>query len=233
MNLDEVIKSMERDTGIEKTASQNVPNAASQLTAALEKAAHVSRPSGSIPEGEVVGSLLKMANQLAGTEKDAELSHMALCGQAFADAAITRFATYEQMAQPYVKTASPEAVSDDVLVKTAAEIGYQEIMQKTAETASNQTHENELVKQSAEIGYNEVMHIAAQKNMEKTSEDELVKIAAETGYQETLEKAAADYQAGQDQALQEVHDLASAEFLKGAAETEIFLNNLRAQGHLA
>lgn len=212
MNLDEVIRSMETTSGVEKTAAQQTPNPEAQLTAALEKAA--SAPTASLRnEGNVVGELLKMANQLAGTEKDAELAHMALCGQAFADSAITRFAEFDMLAQQHVKTAATPVVSqpdEDALVKHAAELGYNETMRKAALTQQPQNPE-----------------------MEKLSEEDIVKIAAETGYQETLEKAAADYQAGQDQALQEVHDLAAQEFLKGAAETEIFLNKLRANGQLA
>lgn len=212
MNLDEVIRSMEQGSGVEKTAAQQTPNPEAQLTAALEKAA--SAPIASPHNGgNVVGELLKMANQLAGTEKDAELNHMALCGQAFADSAIARFAEFDALASQHVKTAEAPSLDEETLVKTAAELGYGEVMKAAANVADPAP--------------------VANTEMEKLSEDEIVKIAAETGYQETLEKAAADYKAGQDQALQEVHDLAAQEFLKGAAETEIFLNKLRANGQLA
>ena len=218
MNLDQVIKDMEASSGLEKEAA--APNTEADLTAALEKAATAPVAETSADSGNVVESLMKMATQMAGTEKEAEVAHMALCGQAFADAAVSRLEQWEgqaknAMAQAPQAQAQPE-INEEELVKAAAEFGYKETMEKVA-----------AAQQKAETADPEAEKLA--EAVSRMSDDELVKVAAEAGYQETLEKVAADFKAGEDQALQEVHDTAATEFLKGAAETEKMLNFVQQQ----
>lgn len=233
MNLEQVIETMNQVGGQEKTAEQQAPTTETELTAALEKVAGVP-PAPAAPQesDDVIGSLMKMASDLAGTEKDAELSHMAMCGQAFADAAINRFSQYDAMAkramveqtailQPPI--ASPPAGSQPpVAEKVAAPI-------PVAVPA-----DSEALKQAAAAGYNDAQQHVQNAELEKLaqhasglSDNDLAKLAAEIGYQETLEKVAVEYKAGEDKALQEVHDTAASEFLKGAAEAEILLNQWR------
>jgi hypothetical protein len=205
MDLNSVLKAME--DGQTKTAAENTPVATAEagaLASALEKAAQA------IPSrdgGNPVDALMNMAENLAGAEKEAEVAFAAVCGQAFADAAISKFAAYDAQAQ-IVRAQAP---------RQGKEAGM-----------SNE----ELAKIAAEGGYNAAMRVATQGSQEKMAaaeENELVKLAATKGYEDTMEKAAADYQAGQQEALNEVHAVAYGEFLKGAAEAEVTLNGLRAQ----
>ncbi len=170
MDLENIINQMEATEGQEKSAAaQGVPSSQEvNLNAALEKAAGA--PPVQAAPVDAVAALMKTANELAGTEKEAEVSHAAICGQAFADGAIAKFAAY------------------DAQVQTA-----------------------NLHKEAA---------VHPQNNVD---DDALIKAAAEQGYQDAQEKLAADYQAGHDEALQQVHDLAAGEFLKGAAEVEVMV----------
>lgn len=186
MDLNSVLKAME-DGQMKIAAAENPPAATAEagaLASALEKAAQA------IPSrdgGNPVNALMQMADTLAGAEKEAEVAFAAVCGQAFADAAISKFASYDAQARM---------------------IQAQQPVPQPKE---------------AEVSANDRAKLAA------ADENELVKFAATKGYEDTMQKAAADYQAGQQEALNEVHAIATGEFLKGAAEAEVTLNGLRAQ----
>lgn len=175
MELNDVIKSMEAGQVKSASALEAAPSAQqTNLDAALEKVA------GAVPVAvaapvDAVAALMKTANDLAGTEKEAEIAHSALCGQAFADGAIAKFAAYDAQAQqaaPILKEAAPIAP------------------------------------------FGAPSHL---------SDDDAVKAAAEQGYREAQNKIAADFKDGYDAALQQVHDTAASEFLKGAAEVEVMV----------
>jgi len=162
MELDAVIKAMEaNEEGQVKSAAAVNP---SELSAAVEKAA--SAPPAPVAEVDAVQALLKTANELAGTEKEAEISHAALCGQAFADGAIAKFAAYD--AQVQKASIAPEApdmskVSEDqeAQLQAAAEYGYKLAHDKMAEDyrtghseAMQQVHAlaaSEFIKGAAEV----------------------------------------------------------------------------------
>lgn len=168
MDLQSVIKNMEEGS-VKSAAAQPAPSAQEQnLTAALEKAAGDTAPSAAQPV-DAVAALMKTANELAGAEKEAEVAHAALCGQAFADGAVAKFAQYDVQAQ-----------------------------------------QAGLAKEASIPG-------------DSGSDDAFIKAAAEQGYADANEKIAADYQAGHDEIMQNVHDQAAGEFLKGAAEVDIMV----------
>jgi len=172
MELDAVIKAMEsRDEGQTKSAAAENT---SRFAAAVEKAA--SAPSQSVADVDAVQALLKTANELAGTEKEAEISHAALCGQAFADGAIAKFAAYDTQVQ-------------------------------------------------------KANMVQGAPHMAKVSEDHEAQLqaAAEYGYKLAHDKMAEEYNAGHSEALQQVHQIAAAEFIKGAAEVTVLVDLLRQQ----
>ncbi len=287
MDLDQVLEEMQANETQTKVAS--APNAipagrSDALLHALEKTAYAPvQPVGAA--GDVVDDLVKMASELAGTEKEAEVAHASLLGQAFADAAISKFASYEAQATrelAYVEqqkvAAAPHyddsdyatdaelekiaglgyadaaalvqaemgegTVTDDELEKVA-ELGYADAASLVnSEMGEGTVTESELEK-VAELGYADAANLV-QAEMEKeagygdeaaeidyfvktASDDEVIKVASEAGYSDTVEKIAEDYQEGHDEALQEVHDVAMGEFLKGAAETESIINALSSQ----
>lgn len=167
MDLDAIISAMEANEGHTKSAAAAPTTPSidqSILNAALEKAAGA--PSAPVAETDAVQALLKTANELAGTEKEAEISHAAICGQAFADGAIAKFASYDaQVAQAGVAPMAKHAENHDAELQAAAEYGYKLAHDKMAE----------------------------------------------------------DYNAGHNEALQQVHDVAANEFIKGASEVEVMV----------
>jgi hypothetical protein len=172
MELDAVIKAMEaNEQGQTKSAAATD---SSVVASAIEKAA--SAPPAPTADADAVHALLKTANELAGTEKEAEISHAALCGQAFADGAIAKFAAY------------------DAQVQQAELQNNAYVMPKVA-----------------------------------ADQEEQMYAAAEYGYKLAHDKMAADYQEGHNEALRQVHDLAAAEFVKGAAEVTVLVDLLKQQ----
>ncbi len=170
MNLDAVIKAMEANEGHTKSAAvQPQPSAErATLSSALEKAAGA--PVAPVAALDAVEVLMKTANELAGTEKEAEISHAAICGQAFADGAIAKFAAYDVQAK-------------QVELETVKSAGY-----------------------AAPVAEAKLQEAAAQ------------------GYNFAMEKMAEDYNAGHNEALQQVHDTAAVEFIKGASEVEVMVH---------
>lgn len=223
MDLNKVLEAMETP---EQTETQTKVASAPQetkLAEALKVAATAPAPEAApvAAEGDVVDDLMKMASELAGTEKEAELAHAALMGQAFADAAITKIAQYEQSVTKVAATAEP--------LKTAAFAPVQAV--------AGGTYTEDQLKEAAEHGYKLAQQEMAQEGeareklaaaAETMSQDALVKFAAENGMTPVLEKMAAEYQQGYKQAMENAQQEATMEFLKGAAEVEILVKQAQA-----
>jgi len=230
MDFDKLLQTLE-GTGTEKTASapeSKGPDKALQeaLRQTLDKTASATAaPTQSNP----IDDLEKLAEDLASTEKDAEVIHAASMGRAFADAAIEQFAAADakvaqvQAQQPAL---APMAVAEgpapgdvDNAMKLAAEIGYSDAQNAVAETAFQEKiasatpqEADELIKMAQQVG----------------REDLLVKAAADQGYRDTQEKVAAvQYAQGENDALEEIHKVASDEFIKGAQEANILVDKAR------
>ncbi len=263
MDLDQVLEEMQANETQTKVASAPAAIPAERSDAllhALEKTAQAPvQPVGA--GGDVVDDLVKMASELAGTEKEAEVAHASLLGQAFADAAISKFASYEAQATQELAYAEQQKIAaapyyddgdyatDEELEKVAV-LGYGDAyalaeaeMEKEAASYEDEEDYEELQKIAAEVGYADAANLV-QAEMEKeagyddeaaeidyfvktASDDDVIKVASEAGYSDTIEKIAEDYQEGHDEALQEVHDVAMGEFLKGAAETESIINAIQ------
>ena len=214
MQLEQLLKQMEQPEAQEKVASETE---GTKLAEALKQAtapAPVAAPAA--PQQDAVADLMKMAAEMAGTEKEAEVAHAAMLGQAFADAAITKFAAYQAAAQQVDLEKSAGAVQ-------AASTGQysEEDMQKAAQYGYTQAQEDLATVEEAQ----EKLAAAA----EVLAPEELEKFAAENGYTELLEKMASDYAEGYQEAMEEVKVAAATEFLKGAAEAEILINAWTAQ----
>lgn len=202
MDLDKVIAQLESQDR-QKTASAPLSVDArlqSVLAETLEKtAASVTPPSAA---DDPVAGLMKMASELAGVEKESELALANMLGQAFADGAIAKFASYD--AQVKIAMAQQEnAGQEEYLLKSAADQGYADAMQ--------------MVQQ------------AQQDKLAGMDDESLVKMAAEQGYSDAMQKIAeVQYEDGYNTQVQEIHKVACQEFLRGAAETEMLLNSVRA-----
>ena len=102
MNVNDIIQKIQQEeTGYEKVANIQESSLDSAIHAVPQTA-----------NANVADDLTKIAAELIGGEKEAEVNHAALCGQAFADAAITKFASYDMQ----VKTAA----ANDAMYKEAA-----------------------------------------------------------------------------------------------------------------
>jgi hypothetical protein len=206
MNLDNVIEQLEA-RGTQKTAAiETNPSVDARLqgalAATLEKtAANVTPPTAA---DDPVQGLMKMATELAGVEKEAELAMANMLGQAFADGAIAKFAAYDASVKIAMAQQAP-ADNDSALIKAAAEQGYADVMT---------------------LAQTKMAH-----NSQTGNDSALIKAAAEQGYADAMNKVAeAQYEHGFNEQVAEIHKVACGEFLKGAAETEILLNSLQAAG---
>jgi hypothetical protein len=202
MDLSNVIAQLEAQDHQKTAAAPTSVDARLQsvLAETLEKsAASVTPPSA---QDDPVPGLMKMASQLAGAEQETELALANMMGQAFADGAIAKFAAYD--AQVKIAMAQQENSSqDEYLLKSAASQGYADAI--------------ELAQQA----YNE--------KVSSTNDEYIVKQAAEQGYSDAMQKVAeAQYEEGFNTQVNEIHKIACGEFLKGAAETEMLLNAVRA-----
>lgn len=202
MDLDKVIAQLESQDR-QKTASAPLSVDArlqSVLAETLEKTAASVTPPSAVEDP--VAGLMKMASELAGVEKESELALANMLGQAFADGAIAKFASYDAQ----VKIAMAQQENDgqeEYLLKSAADQGYADAMQ--------------MVQQ------------AQQDKLAGMDDESLVKMAAEQGYSDAMQKIAeVQYEDGYNNQVQEIHKVACQEFLRGAAETEMLLNSVRA-----
>jgi len=180
MNFDKLLEQIQ--SGQEKVASDNTPQPDADTTVStalqnvLEKTASAAKDAEPTPQ-HPADALLKVAQEMADNEKQAEILHSRECGRNFANALIETVAA----ADAAVKTAqlqeaqhaavlppSPEpklASSDEELYKAAAEIGYTDTVQKLA----------------AEAGYHETMEKVAAVEFEQGQQialDEIHKAAS-------------------------------------------------------
>jgi hypothetical protein len=115
----------------EKTASEKPAVTAPReaLVAALHAATE--KTAAAVPTPGPVEDLQKIASDLAAADKDAAVKEAQVLGQAFADAAISRFADWQKTAsdmlaaQPAMSAVATPGGVDANLLKQAAEIGYQ------------------------------------------------------------------------------------------------------------
>lgn len=201
MDLEKMIAQLEAQDQAKTAAAAPAPTVDERLQGALAEtlektAAGVTPPAAA---DDPVAGLMKMASELAGAEKEAELALANMLGQAFADGAIAKFASYDAQA----KIALAQQEQDASLLKSAAEKGYTDAAQ--------------------------MIQQAQQDKLAGMDDEAIIKTAAEQGYHDAMQKIAdAQYEQGFNEQVAEIHKLACQEFLKGAAETEVLMNQVRA-----
>jgi hypothetical protein len=218
MLVNQIIDSIEAQ---EKLASQTAPSPAAStenklaatLGEALTKVASQAAPAAGDPTRE----LFKLAEEISNSEKQGEVQQAAMCGRAFAHAAIDEFRTYDnaakvaaaQMPQPTYEQAVKVAASDDELMK-AAELGYKDAAIRVQQEmqAQGQSKEAQMETKLASVNI----------------DDGVMEKMAQVGYAQTQEKIAAEqYEQGYNSAMTEVRDRAAEEFIKGAQEVDALL----------
>jgi hypothetical protein len=168
MKIDRILAGIRESQAAEKQASETpvaatpekTASASNPLVAALHEALKPEEKTASAaPEKSPVDDVMKVAQELAGAEKEAALKEAQLLGAAFADAAIARMGEWNKTAAQMVAAAPAPAV------QVPADFG------KFAE------QNPELVQKAAQLGYEQ-----AKADLEKQAEDSYVK-----GYNDTVE----------------------------------------------
>ena len=168
MKIDRILAGIRESQAAEKTANETPAPAAEKtassqnpLVAALHDALKSEEKTASAtPEKSPVDDVMKVAEELAGAEKEAAVKEAQILGAAFADAAVARLGDWSKTAQQMVAGAPVvQAVSGNVDFNKFAE------------------QNPELVKQAAQLGYEK-----ATADLEKQAEDSYVQ-----GYNDTVE----------------------------------------------
>ena len=201
MELAKLIEKLEVGKTSEKTASEN-PSTETNLKTALTDSLKAVAPATekiASADTDAMESLKKIASELAGTDKQAELAQVNALASAFADTVLTKFAAYEAKL-PGIAGGTSEQIPELVdALKTAAAQGYTD----TTQALQGGDPLAELEK------------AAAAGNPQAVAQ--LEKFAAE------------QFDAGQDQALADVQTRAANEFVKGAQEISVLIQHLEKQ----
>ena len=132
-----------------------------------------------------------------------------------------KVAQYQPSAPMYPAVSPPPQAELDNAMKLAAEIGYADSQDALVTSVFQEKIANA-------SDYERVELVNAAQDAGR--DDLLVKAAAEIGYQDAHQKiAAAQYGQGENDALQQVHKVATDEFLKGAQEASILVQRARQQ----
>jgi len=172
MKIDRILAGIRESQAAEKQASETpvVPVAektASTQTALVSALNEALAPKdtkvASAPEASPVDDVMKVAQELAGAEKEAAVKEAQLLGAAFADAAVARLGDWSKTAVAMVAAAPAAAAVQAIPGNT----DFGKFAQQNPE----------LVKQAAQLGYEK-----AKADLEKQAEDSYVQ-----GYNDTVE----------------------------------------------
>jgi hypothetical protein len=205
MELHQLIEQFNSGGVSEKTASaasasDKKAGATDDLKSALQDALGAGeQKKEAAAAGNPIDDLMKLAEELSGMDKEADVAHAKLCGAAFADSAAQRWhqlkLAMEQNGHANTQTSLGEAM------KAAALQGYQQTSGLLGKAASAEPEVDlETLVKAAEAGH--------------------------PGAQEYLEKLSAEYVDGQMIALDDIHATAANEFLKGAAEVRVLVESV-------
>lgn len=170
MNLQNLLTSIRASQTTKTAAAAPAPVAASpaptetKLAAALREVAAVSTDSVKTASAtSPVADVMKVAEEIAGSEKAAALKEAALLGAAYADAAIVRFAEWQKAAGELPAPASIPAMGQKVAALQSGAVQADDTFKKYAE-------ENPvLARQAVALGYSPTA-----AGLEKLAEDSYV-----------------------------------------------------------
>jgi hypothetical protein len=168
MKIDRILAGIRDTQAAEKKASETPVPAVAEKTASTQTAlvaalndalAPKDTKVASASEASPVDDVMKVAQELAGAEKEAAVKEAQILGTAFADAAIARMAEWNKTAAQMVTAAPVQAV------------------QGNSDFGKFANANPDLVKQAAQLGYEK-----AKADLEKQAEDSYVQ-----GYNDTVE----------------------------------------------
>lgn len=168
MKIDRILAGIRESQAAEKQASEAPVAPAAEKTASTQTALVTAMKEALTPAEKTasekasaspVDDVMKVAEQLAGAEKEAALKEAQILGAAFADAAVARLGDWSKVASQMVASAPVQAI------------------QGNADFGKFAQQNPELVKQAAQLGYE-----AAKADLEKQAEDSYVQ-----GYNDTVD----------------------------------------------
>jgi len=214
MDFNTLLQSLPTGTpAVAQTKVASVDTSKQQLASAVE-ATKTASASSQPANADAIGVLLKQAEIMATNEKTAEELHSHMCGRSFALGALEVFSAADAAAQKVAAEMGPneKEVAGDIK-ELKKDLAKDEKAHEKKEKASEKEEEGE----DKEAG----VKTAAERFM--------VKAAAEQGYRETMEKAAADYEQGQEAAYNDAVKVAADEFIKGSLEARVLIERARNQ----
>lgn len=182
MDLQAVVEEMEK--GQEKVAAAAegaeatpAPAEANALAGALEKAAQAV-PAEEAGGGDAVEALQAVAEKLAAQEREADLAHANLCGQAFADGAINKFAAWDatvKMAQAQ-QAQQPSSLEAPIAPVASAPTPTQPVAAPAEQkTAQAEPSEDEVILEK--LAYQQQIASLTEEQLQQASQEELQKLA--------------------------------------------------------
>jgi len=168
MKIDRILAGIRESQAAEKTAgaapvsTEKTASTQTALVSAMHEALSSSEKTASekAPEASPVNDVMKVAQELAGAEKEAAVKEAQILGAAFADAAVARLGDWSKVASQMVAGAP-------VVQAIPGNTDFGKFAQANPE----------LVKQAAQLGYEK-----ATADLEKQAEDSYVQ-----GYNDTVE----------------------------------------------
>jgi len=173
MKIERILAGIRESQTSEKTASETPVAPATDKTATTNTAlvaalndalSSKEKIASETPATSPINDVMKVAEELAGAEKEAAVKEAQILGTAFADAAVARMAEWNKQASQMVSS-SPVVQEDPERIKQAAQMGYAQAkadLEKQAEESYVQ-------------GYNDTV-----ETIHKTASLEFLKAAAVT-----------------------------------------------------
>jgi hypothetical protein len=199
------VAEMQKTAAEKNPTKQTLEEVVKKVAADMTPAAVATAPGSS---ADAVATLSKVAASLLNADKEAQFAEAQMLGAAFADAAITKLASFEaQIASEKTASSAGNSADLDALIKIAAEIGYQDTQGRLLKMAM-EAEEDKKDDTKKEEEKKMIPPFLKEKTEDKKpcpSEEE---------------KAAAEYVQGYREAAAQIKEAAEIEFLKGAAIAE-------------
>jgi len=146
MKLKGLIGNIE-NTGSVKTASQAAAPKTGGVMSAINEALEQVELSKTASAHTPSGDLEKMATEVAGANRDAEVSHVEKLGAAMADSFVRQIAAYESASEKIAmeKAAEMNVTAEELQLVHAARTNPQEFIAKIAQQAEYDEYQNEKI----------------------------------------------------------------------------------------
>jgi len=211
------VAEMQKTAAEKNPTKQTLEEVVKKVAADMTPAAVATAPGNS---ADAVATLSKVAASLLNADKEAQFAEAQMLGAAFADAAITKLASFEaQIASEKTASSDPMSADLDTLIKIAAEIGYQDTQGRLLKLAMEAEEAKKEEDKKEDTKKEEDKKMIPPFLKEKTEDKKPCPSEAE--------KAAAEYIQGYQEAAEQIKVATEIEFLKGAAIAEEVVSRIQ------